>query len=180
MKITEIRTRVVQWKGKTVPLPPHFCTNPMDMVSPMLTDATMGTFTFHGWLIVRRSSPTTGLVGIGNAALAPRVTKQVIDHLPDAAAHRRTDPWDVEFLWQHMYRKTMAFGRKGIGMVAISAVDIALWDLMGKSAKQPVFRLMGGRTKAAHPRLCQPLYSMPLEELAAEAAKLQGRRLSRP
>ena len=42
MKITEIRTRVVQWKGKTVPLPPHFCTNPMDAVSPMLTKATMG------------------------------------------------------------------------------------------------------------------------------------------
>ena len=36
MKITEIRTRVVQWQGKTVPLPPHFCTNPMDVVSPML------------------------------------------------------------------------------------------------------------------------------------------------
>ena len=35
-----------------------------------------------------------------------------------------------------MYRKTMAFGRKGIGMVAISAVDIALWDLMGKSARR--------------------------------------------
>jgi L-alanine-DL-glutamate epimerase-like enolase superfamily enzyme len=36
------------------------------------------------------------------------------------------DPWDTEFLWQHMYRKTMAFGRKGIGMAAISAVDIVL------------------------------------------------------
>ena len=48
MKITEIRTRVVQWKGKTVPLPPHFCTNPMDVISPMLTRATMRTFTFHG------------------------------------------------------------------------------------------------------------------------------------
>ena len=33
MKITEVRTRVVQWEGKTVPLPPHFCTNPMDLVS---------------------------------------------------------------------------------------------------------------------------------------------------
>jgi hypothetical protein len=34
LKITEIRTRVVQWEGETVPLPPHFCTNPMDLVSP--------------------------------------------------------------------------------------------------------------------------------------------------
>ena len=50
MKITEIRTRVVQWRGKTVPLPPHFCTNPMDLLS--LPQASMQTFTFHGWLIV--------------------------------------------------------------------------------------------------------------------------------
>ena len=41
MKITEVRARVVEWRGKTVPLPPHFCTNPMDAVSPMLTKATM-------------------------------------------------------------------------------------------------------------------------------------------
>src|SRR3990170_4975656 len=38
MKITEIRTRVVQWQGKTVPLPPHFCTNPMDVLAPMLAE----------------------------------------------------------------------------------------------------------------------------------------------
>ena len=72
------------------------------------------------------------MVGIGNAALAPRVTKQVIDlYLKPILIGR--DPWDIEFLWQHMYRKTMAFGRKGIGMAAISAVDIALWDILGKS-----------------------------------------------
>ena len=47
MKITEVRTRVVQWEGKTVPLPPHFCTNPMDLVS--YRAASMGNFAFHGW-----------------------------------------------------------------------------------------------------------------------------------
>ena len=36
-----------------------------------------------------------------------------------------------------MYRKTMAFGRKGMAMVAISAIDIALWDLMGKPPNNP-------------------------------------------
>jgi len=63
MKITEIRTRVIQWRGKTVPLPPHFCTNPMDAVSPMLSKATMGTFTFHSWLVVEISQ-TTGWWGL--------------------------------------------------------------------------------------------------------------------
>ncbi|KAK0350085.1 hypothetical protein LTR94_030456, partial [Friedmanniomyces endolithicus] len=86
------------------------------------------------------------------------------------------DPWDSEFLWQHMYRKTMAFGRKGVALVAISALDIAIWDLMGKAAQQPVFRLLGGRTKAKIPVYASRLYSIPLDELAQEAAayKAQG------
>ena len=172
MKITEIRTRVIEWRGKTVPLPAHFCTNPMDAVAPMVSKATMGTFTFHSWLIVEIFTDN-GLVGIGNAALSPRVTKQVID-LYLAPLLIGQDPWETEFLWQHMYRKTHAFGRKGIGMVAISAVDIALWDLLGKDAKQPVYRLLGGRTKPKIPVYASRLYSMPLDQLAAEAARYKA------
>src|SRR6478672_2635834 len=167
MKIKEIRTRVMRWRGKTVPLPPHFCTNPLDVLN--LPAASMQTFAFHGWLVVE-IFPDDGLVGIGNAALTPQVTKQVIDrHLKPLLIGK--DPWDSEFLWQLMYRKTMAFGRRGIGMVAISAVDIALWDVLGKSAKQPVYRLLGGRTKARIPVYASRLYSQPLDALAAEAAK---------
>jgi L-rhamnonate dehydratase len=167
MKITDIRARVVQWRGQTAPLPPHFCTNPMDLLS--LSPATMGAFTFHGWLVVEIFTDA-GLVGIGNAALSPLVTKQVIDlHLKPLLVG--ADPLDIEFLWQHMYRKTMAFGRKGIGMVAISAVDIALWDLLGKVAKLPVYRLLGGRTKPRIPVYASRLYSVPLDQLAAEARK---------
>jgi len=141
----------------------------MDAVAPMLAKATMGTFAFHGWLVVEIRADN-GLVGIGNAALSPQVTKQVVDlYLKPLLVG--ADPWDTEFLWQHMYRKTMAFGRKGIAMVAISAVDIALWDLLGKSAKQPVYRLLGGRTKPRIPVYASRLYSTPLDELAAEARK---------
>lgn len=167
MKIKEIRTRVVRWRGKTVPLPPHFCTNPMDLLQ--LPEASMQTFTFHGWLVVEVFTDD-GLAGIGNAALAPQVTKQVIDlYLKPLLIGR--DPWDIEFLWQNMYRKTMAFGRKGIGMVAISAIDIALWDILGKSAKQPVYRLLGGRTKPRIPVYASRLYGVELSELAAEAKR---------
>jgi len=168
MKIKEIRTRAVRWRGKTVPLPPHFCTNPMDLLA-LEEKASMQTFTFHGWLIVEIFTDD-GHVGIGNAALAPPITKQVIDlYLKPLLIG--ADPWNIEFIWQHMYRKTMAFGRKGIGMAAISAVDIALWDLLGKSAKQPVFRLLGGRTKPRIPVYASRLYSIELSELAAEAKR---------
>ena len=50
MKISEVRTRVAQWQGETAPLPPHFCTNPMDLLA--LPQSSMKTFAFHGWLIV--------------------------------------------------------------------------------------------------------------------------------
>ncbi len=167
MKITEIRTRVFRWRGRTAPLPSHFCTNPMDLME--LPSPSMGTFAFHGWLVVEVFTDT-GLVGLGNAALAPQITKQLIDvYLKPLLIGE--DAWDVERLWQHMYRKTMAFGRKGIGMVAISALDIALWDLLGKSAKQPVFRLLGGRTKNRIPVYASRLYSGDLDKLADEARR---------
>lgn len=167
MKIKEIRTRVFRWRGKTSPLRPHFCTNPMDLLQ--LPEASMRTFTFHGWLVIEIFTDN-GLVGVGNAALAPLVTKQTIDlYLKPLLLDQ--NPWDIEFLWQHMYRKTMAFGRKGIGMAAISALDIALWDILGKSAKQPVYRLLGGRTKPRIPVYASRLYSVELDKLAAEAKR---------
>ncbi|MGB6545265.1 MAG: L-rhamnonate dehydratase [Candidatus Acidiferrales bacterium] len=171
MKITEIRTRVVEWDGPTTPPQPHFCTNPMDLLSLPAADSMAG-FRFHGWLIVEIFTDE-GHVGIGNAALAPRLTKQAIDlYLKPLLIGK--DPFDTEFLWQLMYRQTMAFGRKGVGMVAISAVDIALWDILGKAAKQPVFRLLGGRTKPRIPVYASRLYSQDLAPLAAEAAKYKN------
>jgi L-rhamnonate dehydratase len=170
MKITAIRTRVVRWHGNTVPLPPHFCTNPLDLLQ--LPESSMQTFTFHGWLLVEIFTDG-GHVGLGNAALSPQVVKQVIDlYLKPLLIGQ--DPFDIELLWQHMYRKTMAFGRKGIGMVAISAVDIALWDLLGKSVRQPVYRLLGGRTKPRIPVYASRLYSVALDELAQEAQRYKA------
>ena len=167
MKISEIRTRVLRWRGNTVSLPPYFCTNPMDVME--LPEGSMRTFTFHEWLVAEVFTDD-GFVGLGNAALAPQATKQVIDlYLKPLLLGQ--DPWDIERLWQHMYRRTMAFGRKGIGMVAISALDIALWDVLGKSAKQPVFRLLGGRTKTRIPIYASRLYATELGKLAEEAKR---------
>jgi L-alanine-DL-glutamate epimerase-like enolase superfamily enzyme len=129
----------------------------------------MGNFAFHGWVVVEIFTDA-GLVGLGNAALSPLVTKACIDTYLKPVL-QGADPWDTEYLWQQMYRRTMAFGRKGVAMTAISAVDIALWDLLGKSAQQPVYRLLGGRTKKRIPVYASRLYSMPLDELRIEAQR---------
>jgi D-galactarolactone cycloisomerase len=54
------------------------------------------------------------------------------------------DPFDVEVLWETMYNRTRPVGQGGIMVNAISGVDIALWDIIGKALGQPVHRLIGG------------------------------------
>lgn len=69
-------------------------------------------------------------------------------HVIDAVLSRilvGADPTDVEPLWEEMYRGTMAFGRKGIAVMAISGIDLALWDLRGKRAGKPLVEVLGGR-----------------------------------
>jgi L-alanine-DL-glutamate epimerase-like enolase superfamily enzyme len=54
------------------------------------------------------------------------------------------DPRDVEAIWQAMYRATMAFGRKGLPVMTLSGIDLAIWDLIGKAEGKPVYELLGG------------------------------------
>ena len=54
------------------------------------------------------------------------------------------DPFSVETLWEQMYRDAILIGRRGAALRAISAIDIALWDLMGKVNNLPIHRLLGG------------------------------------
>jgi L-rhamnonate dehydratase len=60
------------------------------------------------------------------------------------------DPLAHERLWDQMYR-LLVHGRKGLEMQAISAVDVALWDLKGRWAGAPVHRLLGGPTRTSLP-----------------------------
>jgi D-galactarolactone cycloisomerase len=54
------------------------------------------------------------------------------------------DPLDTEVLWHRMYHQTRDYGRKGSVVAAISAIDIALWDIAGKVHGVPIYRLLGG------------------------------------
>ena len=54
------------------------------------------------------------------------------------------DPFDVELLWERMYNTTQPYGQGGAAVNAISGVDIALWDLIGRSLGKPIHKLIGG------------------------------------
>jgi len=57
------------------------------------------------------------------------------------------DPAQVEKIWDQMYFSTQYYGRKGLVVNAISGVDLALWDLLGKLRREPVYQLLGGAVR---------------------------------
>jgi L-rhamnonate dehydratase len=75
------------------------------------------------------------------------------------------DARDISRLWDQMFRASMFYGRKGLTMTAISAVDLALWDLLGQIREEPVYRMIGGAVRDAlqlyctgpHPEIYQRL-----------------------
>jgi L-alanine-DL-glutamate epimerase-like enolase superfamily enzyme len=92
-----------------------------------------------------------GIVGIGEVDSVPLVAKAAIDAPPShkianglRALLIGEDPLDVEHLWQKMYAGTTYFGRRGVVIHAISGIEIALWDLAGRAAGQPICELLGG------------------------------------
>ncbi len=105
--------------------------------------------------IVVRVKTDAGLTGIGEAFAygAPLAVCNVIDESL-APMLIGQDPLRIEHLADLMHRGTMIYGRRGLAMFAISGVDIALWDLLGKARSAPVYELLGG---ASRPRL--PVYA---------------------
>jgi L-rhamnonate dehydratase len=102
--------------------------------------------------VLVRVRTDTGLEGVGEADSSPEVVKAIIDapFSHNIACGLRQivlgeNPLEHERLWQKMYRRTMYFGRKGVGITAMAAIDMALWDLKGKHFGEPIHRLLGGR-----------------------------------
>jgi L-alanine-DL-glutamate epimerase-like enolase superfamily enzyme len=134
--------------------------------------------------VVVKITTDDGLVGFGEAKapVAPRVTKAVIDELL-AGIVLGEDPRSHLVLWERMYAGMRVRGhRAGFYLEAISGVDIALWDLAGKIASQPIWQLLGGSFRNPVRVYASGLPALPdeapdeaFEELAAEAEAIRSR-----
>ena len=91
-----------------------------------------------------------GIKGYGNGG--PGGGMIVTDHLTKLLINE--DPFNTERIWDICWRSTMSYGRMGVTMNAISGVDMALWDIIGKATNLPVYRLIGGEVKPRVPAYC--------------------------
>jgi len=92
-----------------------------------------------------------GITGIGEVDSSPAVVDAVVNApvSHDKSSGLETvvlgrDPFDVEVLWNEMFDRSYFYGRKGAAITAISGIDMALWDIIGKRTGKPVHKLIGG------------------------------------
>jgi L-rhamnonate dehydratase len=99
-----------------------------------------------------------GIVGIGEADTSPYVARTIVE-MPSSHAVARglrelligKNPLEIEGLWKMMYDGTYHYGRFGVALHVMSAIDMALWDIAGKAAGRPVCELLGGRAGLEFP-----------------------------
>jgi L-rhamnonate dehydratase len=85
-----------------------------------------------------------GIIGHGLAAITREtVIAEIVNGVIARAIHG-DDPLAHERVWDKLYWTLLPRGQTGFGAQALSAVDIALWDIKGKALRQPVWRLLGG------------------------------------
>jgi len=113
-------------------------------LSKPLRWGTMEVFTKGGVLV--RVYTDEGITGIGEAGFSssfyPMIVPVVKNILEPLLVGK--DPCLIEKRWDEMFKATHKWGRRGMETYALSGIDIALWDILGKISKQPVYRLLGG------------------------------------
>ena len=102
-----------------------------------------------------------GITGIGESACfggPAESTKYIIENELQALLVGE-DATNIEYLWKKVSDRTRQHGRGGIIMAAMSGIDVALWDILGKKTGMPVYKLLGGYTDKLQPYASSGFYS---------------------
>ena len=121
MKITDVKL------SDPVYIPVRQMTDAINILSTFRALTFLQVFTDEG---ITGISPGGGMAAFIEGVLKPYVIGE--------------DPLNTERIWEKMYWGSLSSGRRGAAITAISAIDIAIWDLKGKILNQPVHKLLGG------------------------------------
>src|ERR1044071_6902291 len=133
-------------------------------------------------VVLVRVHTEDGLEGIGEADASPEVIKAIVDapFSHNIASGLREiligeNALETERLWQKVLRRTQYFGRTSVTIAALSAVDMALWDLKGKRFGLPVHTLLGGKHHSRIPAYASILFGRD----GAETRDIGGKWIDR-
>jgi L-rhamnonate dehydratase len=126
MRVTEVRAAYPRWRR----LP------------------AVGAWQAHFWQIAVRVVTDAGVIGYGYGGGGQPAVHVVNDHLSRFVVGRSLDNvGDIAAAWDEMYRVSMPYGRGGLAQMALSGVDLALWDALARAERVPVHRLIAPRRK---------------------------------
>lgn len=150
MKIKNIRAFVVRGGGADYHdqneahwIDDHICT-PMSKYSEFKKSRKSFGINVLGTLVVEVEAEdgTVGFAVTTGGEIGAYIVEKHLARFVEGA-----DVTDIEKIWDQMFNSTMYYGRKGVVINAISGVDLALWDLLGKVRNEPVYKMIGGAVR---------------------------------
>lgn len=130
----------------------------------------------RGWLYKQRGSciveieTADGIVGWGECYGPSAVAKAYIETQFGPRIIGR-DAFDVEVIWEDLYNRIKDYGGKGMAAAALSGIDIALWDIIGKACGRPIHKLIGGAHRSEVTCYATGLYFIDMDRLIEEAVE---------
>ena len=122
---------------------PYLPASPMEDAERIVAIETVIPSDIMPGLMLIRVHTENGIVGHGETYYVPHAVAAMIH---DWMARRLVgqDALAIESHWRFLYERSANFGVRGAELRAISAIDLALWDILGQKCGQPVYRLLGG------------------------------------
>jgi len=132
--------------------------------------------------LIVKVTTDAGIVGIGEVDSSPLAVKGAIEgpfsHTTASGLRELVigeDPFQTEYLWYKMYRQNTYGGRRGVGLHAMSGIDMALWDIKGQALGQPIWKLLGGGFHRRIRAYASSLFGSTPEETADRARRFRDR-----
>ncbi len=131
--------------------------------------------------LIVKVTTNAGIVGYGEVDSNPMAVKGCIEgpfsHTTATGLAQVVigeDPFRTEYLWHKMYRANIYGGRRGVGVHAISGIDLALWDIKGKALGLPVWKLLGGGFRDRFRAYASSLFGETPRETGERARRFAG------
>ena len=130
----------------------------------------------RGWLYTTRSSCVVevstdeGITGWGEC-YGPAAVNRTLIETQYAPRLIGRDPFDAEVVWEDLYNRIKDYGAQGFSITALSGIDIALWDIMGRATGLPVHKLIGGAHRKEILAYATGLYFIDMGRLVEEAVE---------